>query len=99
MSRRSSGSPSTTSTTCPIAVPVLPVLGARPGPPRPASPSDAAAEKEAWVSQVLLEWGSCGRVALRRRRAGGLRCSTRREAFLPGAGAFPTAPVSRTRCC
>jgi hypothetical protein len=26
--------------------------------------SEAAAEKEAWVSQVLRDWGSCGRVAL-----------------------------------
>ena len=46
--------------------------------PRPAAPAcsgsatryaaagvdDPAAEKEAWVSEVLREWGSCGRVAL-----------------------------------
>ena len=25
---------------------------------------DAAAEKEAWVSSVLRDWGSCGRVVL-----------------------------------
>ena len=32
-----------------------------------------AAEKEAWVSEVLREWGSCGRVALVDDAAGGLR--------------------------
>ena len=26
--------------------------------------SEAATEKEAWVSQVLRDWGSCGRVVL-----------------------------------
>ena len=28
------------------------------------APDEAAAEKEAWVSHVLREWGSCGRVVL-----------------------------------
>lgn len=27
-------------------------------------PADAAEEKEAWLSEVLREWGSCGRVAV-----------------------------------
>ena len=52
------------------------------------------AEKEHWLSAVLRDWGSCGRVATRRRthrrphrlRAGGARC--------PGAAALPTAPAS-----
>ena len=33
----------------------------------------AELEKEAWVSDTLLEWGSCGRAGLRRRGAGRLR--------------------------
>jgi GNAT superfamily N-acetyltransferase len=54
---------------------------------------DAAAEKEAWISEVLREWGSCGRVALVDDRRVGYAIYAP-PAFLPGAGAFPTAPVS-----
>lgn len=53
----------------------------------------AAAEKEAWVSQVLRDWGSCGRVALVDDRPVGYLIYAP-DAYLPGAGAFPTAPVS-----
>ncbi|GAB3244146.1 GNAT family N-acetyltransferase [Nocardioides dilutus] len=54
---------------------------------------EAAAEKEAWVSHVLREWGSCGRIALVDERAVGYAIYAP-PAFLPGAAAFPTAPVS-----
>lgn len=54
---------------------------------------DAAAEKEAWVSEVLREWGSCGRVVLVDDRPVG-HVLYAPEAFVPGAGAFPTAPAS-----
>ena len=51
--------------TLPGAVPHLPVLGAGPGPPGPRRLEDEAyAEKEAWVSTVLRDWGSCGQLAL-----------------------------------
>lgn len=53
----------------------------------------AAAEKDGWVSEVLREWGSCGRVALVDDRAVGLVVYAP-AAFVPGAAAFPTAPVS-----
>ena len=54
---------------------------------------EAAAEKEAWFSEVLREWGSCGRVALVDDRPVGYLVYAP-EAFVPGAAGFPTAPVS-----
>ena len=54
---------------------------------------DAATEKETWVSQVLRDWGSCGRVALVDDEPVGYLIYAP-SAFLPGAAAFPTAPVS-----
>ena len=54
---------------------------------------EAAAEKEAWVSHVLREWGSCGRVVLVDDRPVGFAIYAP-PIYLPGAGAFPTAPVS-----
>ena len=54
---------------------------------------DAVTEKEAWVSQVLREWGSCGRVAVVDERPVGYVIYAP-EVFVPGAAAFPTAPVS-----
>jgi GNAT superfamily N-acetyltransferase len=56
-------------------------------------PEDAAAEKEAWVSHVLREWGSCGRVVLVDDRVVGFAIYAP-PAYLPGAAAFATAPVS-----
>lgn len=50
-------------------------------------------EKEAWVSQVLLEWGSCGRVAYVDGDPAGYVLYAP-PSYLPGADAFPTAPVS-----
>ena len=52
-----------------------------------------AREKEAWVSEALREWGSCGRVALVEGRPVGYLVYAP-AAFVPGAGAFATAPVS-----
>lgn len=50
-------------------------------------------EKEAWVSGVLLEWGSCGRVAyIDDLPAGYVTYAT--PALVPRSSAFPTSPVS-----
>jgi GNAT superfamily N-acetyltransferase len=56
-------------------------------------PDTAAGEKDAWVSEVLREWGSCGRVVLVEDRPVGYLIYAP-SAFVPGAAAFPTAPVS-----
>lgn len=53
----------------------------------------AASEKEAWVSRVLLEWGSCGRVAYVDGEPAGYVLYAP-PWFVPGADSFPTAPVS-----
>lgn len=57
------------------------------------SAPERAREKEAWISEVLREWGSCGRVALVDGRPVGY-LTYAPPAFVPGAAAFPTAPVS-----
>ncbi|ABL84184.1 MULTISPECIES: GNAT family N-acetyltransferase [unclassified Nocardioides] len=54
---------------------------------------EPAAAKDAWVSEVLREWGSCGRVALVDDVPVGYLIYAP-EAFLPGAAGFPTAPIS-----
>lgn len=63
--------------------------------------SDPEFEKEAWLSMVMLEWGSCGQLATaapRRAGSGETRCLG--YAFyappraVPRARRFPTAPVS-----
>ena len=56
-------------------------------------PEARASEKDAWASEVLREWGSCGRVALVDDQAVGYVVYAP-AAFVPGSGAFPTAPVS-----
>jgi GNAT superfamily N-acetyltransferase len=53
----------------------------------------AADEKDAWVSQVLREWGSCGRVVLVEDRPVGYLIYAP-ASFVPGAASLPTAPVS-----
>jgi len=53
----------------------------------------AAAEKEAWVSRVLLEWGSCGRVAYVDDVPAGYVLFAP-PGYFPGADSFATAPVS-----
>ncbi|MBZ5738178.1 GNAT family N-acetyltransferase [Nocardioides mangrovi] len=62
-------------------------------PVRRARVDDAAAEKDGWASEVLREWGSCGRVALVDDVPVG-HLFYAPEAFVPGAAGFPTAPVS-----
>ncbi|MDQ4051823.1 MAG: GNAT family N-acetyltransferase, partial [Actinomycetota bacterium] len=52
-----------------------------------------AEEKDAWLSEVLREWGSCGRVALVDEEPVGYVVYAP-AAYVPGAGSFPTAPVS-----
>ena len=54
---------------------------------------DPAAEVDAWVSEVLRDWGSCGRVAMVDGRAVG-HVFYAPEAFLPGSGGLATAPAS-----
>jgi GNAT superfamily N-acetyltransferase len=62
-------------------------------PVRRSRVDDPADEKETWVSAVLREWGSCGRVVLSDDRPVGYVLYAP-PAFFPGSGAFPTAPVS-----
>jgi predicted N-acetyltransferase YhbS len=51
------------------------------------------AEKESWLSEVLREWGSCGRVVrLDGRTVGHIIYAP--AAYLPGAASLPTAPAS-----
>lgn len=54
---------------------------------------DPAAEKQAWVSEVLREWGSCGRVALVDDRLVGYVVYAP-AGFVPGSAGFATSPVS-----
>ncbi|QZY29150.1 GNAT family N-acetyltransferase [Nocardioides coralli] len=54
---------------------------------------DPTSEKAAWTSEVLREWGSCGRVAVVGDEVvGHLIYAPAR--FVPGSSGFPTAPVS-----
>jgi GNAT superfamily N-acetyltransferase len=54
---------------------------------------DTGLEKEAWVSQTLLEWGSCGKVAYVDGVAAGYVLFAP-PAYVPRSVAFPTSPVS-----
>ena len=54
---------------------------------------EGAAEKEAWVSTVLRDWGSCGRVAVVDDQIVGYLIYAP-PAYVPGADTFPTAPIS-----
>jgi hypothetical protein len=54
---------------------------------------DPALEKEAWVSSVLLEWGSCGKILY----VDGVPAAFMLYAppqYVPRSVAFPTSPVS-----
>jgi GNAT superfamily N-acetyltransferase len=50
-------------------------------------------EKEAWVSSVLLEWGSCGRIVYSDKLPVGFVLYAPPSA-VPRAMAFPTSPIS-----
>lgn len=50
-------------------------------------------EKESWISAVLLEWGSCGRVVYVDDAAVGFVLYAP-PAYVPRATAFPTSPIS-----
>jgi GNAT superfamily N-acetyltransferase len=54
---------------------------------------DPALEKEAWVSTVLLEWGSCGKIAYVDGMAAGYVLFAP-PAYIPRSVAFPSSPVS-----
>lgn len=61
-----------------------------------ASRADAAEAEQRmreWVTSVLLEWGSCGRVAYHDDEAVGFIVYAP-PAYLPGSHSFATAPVS-----
>lgn len=64
--------------------------------------ADPEFEKEAWLSMVLLEWGSCGQIAVPTSASGEANDGTPCVGFalyappgaVPRARSFPTAPVS-----
>ncbi|MBL1066126.1 GNAT family N-acetyltransferase [Streptomyces sp. 7-21] len=53
----------------------------------------SAQEKEAWISTVLREWGSCGRLVYVDRRPVGFVLYAP-PAYVPRSQAFPTNPLS-----
>ncbi|HET7734956.1 MAG TPA: GNAT family N-acetyltransferase [Nocardioidaceae bacterium] len=53
---------------------------------------EARSEKEAWLSHVLLEWGSCGRVAYVDGEPVGFVLYAP-PVFFPGSAQLPTAPI------
>ena len=54
---------------------------------------DPALEKESWVSTVLLQWGSCGKIAYVDGVAAGYMLYAPPQ-YVPRSAAFPTSPVS-----
>jgi hypothetical protein len=60
---------------------------------RACSSGDPGLEKEAWVSQTLLEWGSCGKLAYVDGMPAGFVMYAP-PAYVPRSMAFPTSPVS-----
>ncbi|MEU9774452.1 GNAT family N-acetyltransferase [Streptomyces sp. NPDC047968] len=50
-------------------------------------------EKEAWISAVLLDWGSCGRVVYVDEKPVGFVLYAP-PAYVPRSAAFPTSPVA-----
>src|SRR5215213_8164665 len=60
---------------------------------RACANGDPGLEKEAWVSQTLLEWGSCGKlIYVDGMPAGYVMFAP--PAYVPRSMAFPTSPVS-----
>jgi hypothetical protein len=60
---------------------------------RACASGDPGLEKEAWVSQTLLEWGSCGKLAYVDGMPAGFVMYAP-PAYVPRSMAFPTSPVS-----
>ena len=60
---------------------------------RAAETGDTELEKEAWVSAVLLEWGSCGKICYVDGVPAGYVMFAP-SAYAPRSVAFPTSPVS-----
>lgn len=58
-----------------------------------SSLSDSGLEKEAWLSQTLLDWGSCGKIAYHDKTVAGyvIYASPR---VVPRAAEFPSGPAS-----
>ncbi|RMI34090.1 GNAT family N-acetyltransferase [Nocardia stercoris] len=55
--------------------------------------SDPVFEKEAWLSTTMLQWGSCGQIALVDGQSAGCALYAP-PSSVPRAGLFPTSPVS-----
>ncbi|WP_155369243.1 GNAT family N-acetyltransferase [Catellatospora vulcania] len=60
---------------------------------RACAAGDPGLEKEAWVSQTLLEWGSCGKIAYVDGMPAGF-VTYAPPMYVPRGNAFPTSPVS-----
>ena len=60
---------------------------------RACANGDPGFEKEAWVSQTLLEWGSCGKLIYVDVMPAGFATYSP-PAFVPRSMAFPTSPIS-----
>ena len=60
---------------------------------RACATGDPGLEKEAWVSQTLLEWGSCGKLVYVDGTPAGFTLFSP-PAYVPRSMAFPTSPVS-----
>lgn len=60
---------------------------------RACAGGDAALEKEAWLSDTLLEWGSCGWLAYVDEHPAGYVLYAP-PAYVPRAIGFPTSPIS-----
>ena len=56
-------------------------------------PDECAAEKQTWISAVMREWGTCGRVAMVDGETAGYAVYAP-GAWLPGAHTLPTSPSS-----
>jgi hypothetical protein len=54
---------------------------------------DSALEKESWVSTVLLQWGSCGKIVYVDGAAAGFMLYAP-PLYVPRSVSFPTSPVS-----
>jgi len=60
---------------------------------RACAAGDPGLDKEAWVSQTLLEWGSCGKLAYVDGMPAGFIMYAP-PAYVPRSTAFPTSPIS-----